>query len=96
MSALTRLNKPKNKFINEIINIIKKYNITIEDIIEEYSYKYEYQFSLEEQVKYKNQYKLLNNHLTINNKINKNDEDHIWFNKFTIIEDYINIQKNKI
>ena len=93
MSALTRLNKPKSKCINEIINIIKKYNITIEDIIEEYSYKYEYQFSLEEQLKYKNQYKLLNNHLTIKNIENKKKEDNSWFNKFTIIEDYINIAK---
>lgn len=93
MSALTRLNKPKNKFINEIINIIKKYNITIEDIIEEYSYKYEYHFSLEEQLKYKNQYKLLNKHLSLKNIENKNNEKNTWFNKFTIIEDYVNITK---
>jgi hypothetical protein len=36
--------KSKHHFINEIINIIKKYNISIEDIIKEYIYKYESNF----------------------------------------------------
>lgn len=89
MNTLSKIHKPRNKCINEIINIIKKYNITIEDIVEEYSYKYEYDFTLEEQLKYKNQYKLLNGHIKSENLKKKKEFGNVWFNKFTIIEDYI-------
>ncbi len=98
MNGLQKFPKDKIHFINEIINIIKKYNITLEDIAKEYIYKYEYIYNSNDQNKFKTQYHLINNHLNIFNKFNKtsiNELDSstelktIWFDKYTIIEDYI-------
>jgi len=84
----------KNKFhyINEIINIMKKHNLSIHDIIQEYIYKYEFQFNNEDKIKNKNIYHNIVTYHDImqntnkqlkNNKINTN-----WINEFTIIDNY--------
>jgi len=73
----------KNKFhyINEIINIMKKHNLSIYDIIHEYIYKYEFQFNNEEKIINK---KIYQNILMYQNNYNSNN----WLKEFTIIENY--------
>lgn len=77
--------KNKFHFINEIINIIKKHNISIDEIIKAYIQKYNITFTSEERLIHKIQYQ---------NFIKYANED-ILLNipnsiaKYKIIEDYI-------
>ena len=82
----------QNKFhyINEIINIMKKHNLSISDIIQEYLYKYKFHFNAEDKIKNKNIY---NNLIIYNNIINISEKNiaannNSWINDFTIIDNY--------
>ncbi len=79
--------KSKHHFINEIINIIKKYNISIEDIIKEYIYKYESNFSPEEKIIHNIQYQKFIKYSK--EDFLKNKPSVFWFNKYQIIDDYV-------
>lgn len=83
--------KNKYHFINEIINIIKKYNISIEDIIKAYINKYELQFTVEEKIIHNIQYqsfiKHTNEELLLTSLSNKPKVS--WISKYQIIDDYV-------
>ena len=83
--------KNKHHFINEIINIIKKYNISIEEIIKAYINKYELHFTAEEKIihnlQYQNFIKHSNQELLLNNLSNKPKV--FWISKYKIIDDYV-------
>lgn len=74
----------KNKLliITQIINMIKKYHISIEEIIEEYINSYQTKFPTEHQILYIKQY---NNFLTIKKQLENNiymtEDDYIIINK---------------
>lgn len=76
----------KNKFhyINEIINIMKKHNLSIYDIIHEYIYKYEVKFNNEERIINKQTYQ----NILMYHNLDKNLEKSNWLNDFTIIDNY--------
>jgi hypothetical protein len=79
--------KSKHHFINEIINIIKKYNISIEDIVKEYIYKYESNFTSEEKIIHNIQYQKFIKYSK--EDFLKNKPSVFWFNKYQIIDDYV-------
>lgn len=74
----------KNKLliITQIINMIKKYNISLEEIINEYIKSYQTQFPTEQQILYVKQY---NNFLSIKKQIENTvftgEDDFIIINK---------------
>ncbi len=77
---MKNLIKLKNTCINDIINIIKKYNISFEEIAVAYINKFEHQFHEKEQYQFDNliEYKHL---------FNENNQKILT--KFTIIDNYI-------
>ena len=72
----------QNKFhyINEIINIMKKHNLSISDIIQEYLYKYKFHFNAEDKIIYNNIINISEKNIAANNNS--------WINDFTIIDNY--------
>jgi hypothetical protein len=74
--------KNKMLIITQIINMIKKYNISIDDIIKEYINAYKTQFPTDHQILYIKQYNYMCNlQKKIENYININDEDFVIINK---------------
>lgn len=57
---MRNLIKLKHNCINEIVNIIKKYNISVDEIIIAYITKYENQFNEKEKFLYKTQFNTFN------------------------------------
>lgn len=79
--------KNKHHFINEIINIIKKYNISIEDIIKAYISKYNMQFTSEEKIIHNIQYQKFIKYVNDDNSINKSNG--FLLSSYKIIDDYV-------
>ena len=79
--------KNKFHFINEIINIIKKHNISIEDIIKAYIQKYNLHFTSEERLIHNLQYQNFIKYA--NEDILLNKPNVYLLAKYKIIEDYI-------
>lgn len=75
--------KNKYHYINEIINIIKKHNISIDDIVKTYMEKYEMKFSPEDKIIHNNQYQNFMKYAILNDTNGK------WECKYKIIDDYI-------
>jgi hypothetical protein len=81
--------KNKHHFINEIINIIKKYNISIEDIIKAYITKYNVQFTSEEKIIHNLQYQRFIKYATDDSIINKQSSNGYFLSNYKIIDDYV-------
>jgi hypothetical protein len=90
--------KNKHHFINEIINIIKKYNISIEDIIKAYITKYNVQFTSEEKIIHNLQYQRfikyatddsIIKYATDDSIINKSSNNGYFLSNYKIIDDYV-------
>jgi hypothetical protein len=79
--------KNKFHFINEIINIIKKHNISLEEIIKAYIQKYNITFTSEERlihnIQYQNFIKYAKDDLILN------QPNTFLLAKYKIIDDYI-------
>ena len=78
----------KKKCINEIINLIKKYNISLDDIITNYIDRYKNNFSELEKIKYKIQFNEFNQYKYLFNRFIKESNQKILSN-YTIIDDYV-------
>lgn len=87
---MLKIDKIKQKCINEIINIIKKYNISIEEIITKYIERYPY-FNEKEKILNKSQYqnfikyKILNTNYNLT--ITETSQKKLF--PYTIIDDYV-------
>lgn len=81
--------KNKHHFINEIINIIKKYNISIEDIIKAYITKYNVQFTSEEKIIHNLQYQRFIKYSNDDTFINKSSNNGYFLSNYKIIDDYV-------
>jgi len=85
---MKNLIKVKQNCINDIINIIKKYNISLDEIITAYINKYENQFN--ENEKYINKFQFYN--FNQYNKLLKeyiNESNQKILTQYQIIDDYI-------
>jgi FMN-dependent NADH-azoreductase len=85
---MKNLIKVKQNCINEIVNIIKKYNISLDEIITAYINKYENQFN--ENEKYINKFQFYN--FNQYNKLLKeyiNESNQKILTQYQIIDDYI-------
>lgn len=87
---MSKNEKIKKNFINEIINIIKKYNISIEEIINTYIERYQ-NFNEKEKIQYILQYQNFTKYKILKenyNIITKDTSQNLLF-PYTIIDDYI-------
>lgn len=80
--------KIKNNCINEIVNIIKKYNISLDEIITAYITKYENQFNEKEKYIYKYQFYNFNQYNSIFQEYIKESNQKL-LTQYQIIDDYI-------
>lgn len=78
----------KKKCMNEIVNLIKKYNISLDDIILTYIDKYKNNFTELEKIKYRMQFNEFNNYNLLFNKFIKESNQKI-LSSYKIIDDYI-------
>lgn len=80
--------KIKHNCINEIVNIIKKYNISLDEIITAYITKYENQFNEKEKYICKYQFYNFNQYNSIFKEYIK-DSNQKLLTQYQIIDDYI-------
>jgi len=78
----------KKKCINEIIHLIKKYNIGLDDIIVNYIDKYKNHFTEVEKIKYQRQFNEFNQYNIIFNQFIKESNQKI-LSTYKIIDDYV-------
>lgn len=78
----------KKRCINEIINLIKKYNISLDDIIINYIDRYKNNFSELEKIKCKIQFNEFNQYNYLFNRFVKESNQKLLSN-YTIIDDYV-------
>lgn len=83
---MKNLIKVKQNCINEIVNIIKKYNISLDEIITAYINKYENKFNEKEKYINKNQFYIFNQYSKLLQESNQR-----ILTKYQIIDDYITI-----
>jgi hypothetical protein len=87
---MKNISKIKDNCINDIINLIKKYNITLDEIAFAYVNKYENNFNENEKKKYKIQFlSVLEYNNTINKYIREPKQKIAGPASYKIIDDYI-------
>lgn len=87
---MKNISKIKDNCINDIINLIKKYNITLDDIAFAYVNKYENNFNENEKKKYKIQFLSVSEYNnTINKYIREPKQKIAGLAPYKIIDDYI-------
>jgi hypothetical protein len=85
---MKNISKIKDNCINDIINLIKKYNITLDEIGFAYVNKYENNFNENEKKKYKIQFLTVSEYNNIINKYIIEPKQKILAS-YKIIDDYI-------
>lgn len=87
---MSKIERIKQNCINEIINIIKKYNISIDEIINSYIERY-HNFNDSDKEKKISQYHNFIKYQTLNKRFNMSTSEtsQSFFIPYTIIDDYI-------